>query len=107
VQLRGEVAVSFCFVLDLAEWVGAQVGVVSARGDLPGDLDVGLVRADHEPVARFFLSNDRKVFFGAGMWDNWAAFAAGNPSYRVAKNDVPFIIADVEGDYHVYDFQFG
>jgi hypothetical protein len=44
---------------------------------------------------------------GPGVWDNWAAFAADNPSYRVAKKDIPFIIADVEGDYHVYDFQFG
>jgi hypothetical protein len=50
---------------------------------------------------------DCKVFFGAGVWANWAAFAAANPSYRVAKQDIPFIIADVEGDYHVYDFQFG
>jgi hypothetical protein len=50
---------------------------------------------------------DCKVFFGPGTWDNWAEFAANNPSYRVAKKDIPFIIADVQGDYHVYDFQFG
>jgi hypothetical protein len=33
--------------------------------------------------------------------------ATDNPSYRVAKKDIPFIIADVEGDFHVYDVQFG
>jgi hypothetical protein len=48
-----------------------------------------------------------KVFFGSHEWDNWAAFAADNPSYRIAKKDIPFIIADAAGDYHVYGYQFG
>jgi hypothetical protein len=52
-------------------------------------------------------SADCKVFLNTGgSWDNWAAFAAANPSYKLSKA-IPFIIADVPGDYHVYDFQFG
>ena len=47
-----------------------------------------------------------KVFFDR-QYDNWAAFAAAHTDYRVAKKNVPFIIADVEGDYHVSGFQFG
>ncbi len=50
-----------------------------------------------------------KVFLDTRSWDNWAAFAADpdNSDYRVAKKDIPFIIADAAGDYHVYGFQFG
>jgi hypothetical protein len=63
---------------------------------------------DDHVVTNVSTSNpDCKVFFGPGVWANWAAFAAANPSYRVAKKDIPFIIADVEGDYHVFDLQFG
>ena len=38
---------------------------------------------------------------------NWAAFAAANPDWKVAKKDIVFIEADQPGDYHVFDFQFG
>ena len=64
---------------------------------------------DDRVVTNVSTSNpDCKVFFGPDEWDNWAAFAAGNPSFRVAKKDIPFIIADgAEGDYHVYDIRFG
>ena len=41
-----------------------------------------------------------------GSWDNWAAFAAAKPGYKLSTA-TPFIIADVAGDYHVYGFQFG
>lgn len=44
-----------------------------------------------------------KVFYGSGMWDNWAAFAAANPTLRVAPGFTPFIIADVAGSYEVTD----
>ena len=48
-----------------------------------------------------------KVFFDR-QYDNWAAFAAEHPSYRVAKKNIPFIIADgAAGDFHVFGFQFG
>jgi hypothetical protein len=49
---------------------------------------------------------DCKVFFDNALSDNWAAFAAKNPTYKLSKGS-PFIIADVAGDYHVSDFQFG
>ncbi len=47
-----------------------------------------------------------KVNFG-GTYANWAAFAAAHPTWKVAKKNIPFIIADQPGDYHVYGFQFG
>ena len=63
---------------------------------------------DENAITKVSTSNPNcKVFFGSNVWDNWAAFAAGNPSYRVAKKDRPFIIADAAGDYHVYGYQFG
>ena len=41
------------------------------------------------------------------VWSNWADFAAKNPTYRLAKKDIPFIITEAAGHYHVYGFQFG
>ncbi|MCY1057273.1 hypothetical protein [Nannocystis sp. SCPEA4] len=34
------------------------------------------------------------VFFHGTDYENWAAFAAANPTYRIAKSATPFIIAD-------------
>src|SRR5467141_1881129 len=43
-----------------------------------------------------------KVFFQSGTFDNWTAFAALNPTYRVAQGHFPFIIADgAAGSYAV------
>jgi hypothetical protein len=50
-------------------------------------------------------NTDCKVFFGAGEYANWPAFGASNPTYRLSK-DVPFIIADVQGSYDVFDLRF-
>jgi len=34
-------------------------------------------------------------------YDNWDAFAAANPTYRIAPGFIPFIIADQQGSYAV------
>ena len=34
------------------------------------------------------------VFFGGTLYANWTAFATTNPGYRIATDDVPFVIAD-------------
>ena len=34
-------------------------------------------------------------------YDSWDAFAAANPSYRIAPGAIPFIIADAAGSYAV------
>ena len=34
------------------------------------------------------------VFFGSTLYANWAAFAAANPTYRIATDAVSFVIAD-------------
>lgn len=85
---------------------GEYGGVYSKNGAKKSRLDQ--VKFKFQTDGTVSTSNpDCKVFFGPGVWDNWAAFAADNPSYRVAKKDIPFIIADVQGTYHVYNFQFG
>jgi hypothetical protein len=54
VQQRGQLLVGFGLVLDFVEWVSAHVRVVSARRDLPGDLDTGLsVRITNRLPASF------------------------------------------------------
>jgi hypothetical protein len=40
-----------------------------------------------------------KVFFGAETFDNWAAFAAAHPKYRIPPRAIPFVIADQPGTY--------
>lgn len=45
------------------------------------------------------------VYFGTDVYANWDAFAAANPTYKVASGYLAFIIADVEGSYavdHIY-----
>jgi hypothetical protein len=45
-----------------------------------------------------------QVFYGAGSWANWAAFAAANPTLHIASGYTPFIIADgAAGSYNVTD----
>ncbi|HMJ40234.1 MAG TPA: hypothetical protein VK606_11845, partial [Verrucomicrobiae bacterium] len=43
-----------------------------------------------------------KVFFDTiSGYDNWGAFAAAHPTYRIAQGHFPFIIADEPGHYAV------
>lgn len=54
-----------------------------------------------------------QVFFDGTLYANWDAFAAANPTYRIAKGELPFIIADVlppgqsSGVYIVTDISLG
>ena len=50
-----------------------------------------------------------RVFFGSSIsgFDNWAAFAAANPTYRIAQGHFPFIIADEPGSYAVTSIFLG
>lgn len=34
------------------------------------------------------------VFFGSTLYANWTAFATANPTYRIATDAIPFVIAD-------------
>jgi hypothetical protein len=47
------------------------------------------------------------VFFGSTLYANWAAFAAANPTYRIATDAVPFVIADQPFRGTVSDVQLG
>lgn len=43
-----------------------------------------------------------RVFVNTGAsYDNWRAFAAANPATRIAKDAIPFIIADQAGTYAI------
>jgi hypothetical protein len=49
---------------------------------------------------------DCQVFINTGgSYPNWAALVAANPTWRVDGQG--FIIADVDGSYHVFDARFG
>lgn len=49
---------------------------------------------------------DCQVFINTGgSYPNWAALVAAHPTWRV--NGQGFIIADVDGSYHVFDARFG
>lgn len=44
------------------------------------------------------------VYAGSETFDNWAAFAAAHPTYRIASGSIPFIIADGSlGTFRVSD----
>ena len=43
------------------------------------------------------------VYFRDEVFTNWAAFADAHPGYRIPTGAIPFVIADVEGDYIVSD----
>ena len=44
---------------------------------------------------------DCKVFIGSETFDNWAAFVAAHPKYRIPPRAIPFIIADQPGTYEI------
>jgi hypothetical protein len=46
-----------------------------------------------------------KVYFHTepAAYDNWDAFAAAHPTWRMAPGAIPFVIADVGGSYSVTD----
>jgi hypothetical protein len=46
---------------------------------------------------------DCKVYVGTEVFDNWAAFAAAHPTYRIPPRAIPFIIADQPGTYVISD----
>jgi len=47
------------------------------------------------------------VFFGSTLYTDWDAFASANPTYRVATDSIPFVIADQPFRGTVSDVQLG
>ena len=41
------------------------------------------------------------VYFNGPGYANWDAFAAAHPTYKTSAGEIPFIIADVAGNYSV------
>lgn len=74
---------------------------IDANGDGTAD---GFAFLDVNNCGSTFVSTASstcKVFYTTEVHDNWAAFAAAHPTYRVLG--YPFVIADQPGDYFVYD----
>ncbi len=40
-------------------------------------------------------------------YENWAAFAAANPTYRIAKDRLTFIIVDARDTFDITNVQLG
>ena len=47
------------------------------------------------------------VWFQDVSYPNWAAFAAANPTYRIAKDALAFIIVDQPGTFTITNIQIG
>jgi hypothetical protein len=45
--------------------------------------------------------------YATGSYENWAAFAAANPSYRIADDTPAFVIADQPGSYTISNVRLG
>ena len=61
--------------------------------DVNNCVNHGLVSTD-DPTCRVFINT-------GGSFDNWAAFASANPTWRTSKTAIPFVIADAPGTYTV------
>jgi hypothetical protein len=74
---------------------------IDTNGD--GNWD-GFAFLDVNNCGSTFVSTESstcKVFYTTEVHDNWAAFAAAHPTYRVLG--FPFVIADQPGDYFIYN----
>lgn len=74
---------------------------IDANGDGATD---GFAFLDVINCGSTFVSTESstcKVFYTTEVHDNWAAFVAAHPTYRVLG--FPFVIADQAGDYILFD----
>lgn len=47
------------------------------------------------------------VSYKSGDYENWAAFVAANPTLRIAKDSVTFVIVDQPGTFNITNVQLG
>ena len=72
---------------------------VDTLGCNDGSPNQGVLDATNDPTCL--------VAFGAVVYPNWDAFAAANPSYRIATDALSFLIVDQPGDFTVADVRLG
>jgi hypothetical protein len=77
----------------------------SAKGDGYAFIDVNSCGGDTDVST---WNDDCVVYFGNQVHDNWNAFAAAQPTYKVTSGVIPFIIADAvpsdgTGHYEISD----
>lgn len=73
---------------------------IDTQGCNDGSANVGTLDAIGDATCTVALSN-------GPIYANWAAFAAANPTYRIASNTVSFIIVDQPGSFTVSNIQIG
>ena len=96
-------AVHFSFVST------GDVGGGAPRFSIPIDTDhnrtvEGYAFLDVNNCGSVFVSTDSatcKVYFLNEVFNNWDAFVAAHPKYRIPPGAIPFVIADVPGSYSV------
>jgi hypothetical protein len=64
-----------------------------------GDTNVGTLDAINDATCTIWYNNVSYI--------NWAAFVTANPTYRVAKDQLTFIIADAPGTFDITNVQLG
>ena len=47
------------------------------------------------------------IWYANVPYENWAAFAAANPTYRIAPDALPFVIVDQPGVFTISNIQLG
>jgi hypothetical protein len=72
---------------------------IDTLGCNDGSADNGTLDAINDPTCT--------VSYGSATYPNWAAFAAANPTYRIATDALTFIIADQPGDWTITNVQLG
>ena len=73
---------------------------IDTMGCNDGSANVGTLDAIGDATCTVALSN-------GPIYANWAAFAAANPTYRIASNTVSFIVQDQPGNFLITNIQIG
>ena len=72
---------------------------IDTNGCNSGDPNTGTLDAINDPTCTIWYNNV--------SYDNWAAFVAANPTYRIASDALAFIIVDQPGTFDVTNVQLG
>ena len=87
------------FIDDINEDGYADFAFIDTMGCNDGDTNVGTLDAINDPTCIVWYNNV--------SYDNWAAFVAANPTYRIASDRLTFIIVDAPGEFDITNVQLG
>jgi hypothetical protein len=72
---------------------------IDTQGCNNGDANVGTLDAINDPTCTAWYNNV--------SYENWAAFVTANPTYRIAKDALTFIIVDAPANFTITNVQLG